>query len=267
MGNWPGPLCETDPETNVSREISDEEIQASDAEAGGDLDDPDRRWLVRKFRTNQILSSLIRGADQLGYSRQAFNPKTYLDRRQDTKDMHFCCFGLLNEIIPKVTGYTMYSLIRPAPNRATAYLYIDPVGCVLVQSMKETSANHLGFLIDHDIQVPAKFVDKNSKRKIDAETYPQHHTKRIALHHFTPEGQQSIMNTAVTQEERDRVTRPAHPEAAPSSSRDDRNRTPRNVNNWIDKGKGKGKFKGKNDDDQARERERWRRWDREHHRW
>ena len=59
------------------------------------------------------------------------------------------------------------------------------------------------------------------------------------------------MNTAVTQEERDRVTRPAHPEAAPSSSRDDRNRTPRNVNNWIHKGKGKGKFKGKNDDDQA----------------
>ena len=103
--------------------------------------------------------------------------------------------------------------------------------------MKETSAIHIGFLIDHDIQVPAKFVEKISKRKIDAETNPQHHTKRIALHHFTPgeflsEGQQSIMNTAVTQEERDRVTRPAHPEAAPSSSRDDRNRTPRNVNNW-----------------------------------
>ena len=74
------------------------------------------------------------------------------------------------------------------------------------------------------------------------------------------------MNTAVTQEERDRVTRPAHPEAAPSSSHDDRNRTPRNVNNWMDKGKGKGKFKGKNDDDQARERERWRRWDRDN-RW
>ena len=37
-----------------------------------------------------------------------------------------------------------------------------------MQSMKETSANHLGFLVDHDIQVPAKFVDKISKRKIDA---------------------------------------------------------------------------------------------------
>ena len=72
MGNWPGPLCTT----NVSREISDEEIQASDAQAGGDLEDPDTRWLIRKFRKNQVLSSLIRGADQLGYSRQAFNSKT-----------------------------------------------------------------------------------------------------------------------------------------------------------------------------------------------
>ena len=267
IGIWPGPLCTTDPETNVSRDITDEEIRTSNAHAGGDLEDPDRHWLIRKFRTNQVLSSLTRGADQLGYGRQAFNPKTYLD----AKEMHFCCLGLLNEIIPKVTGYTMYSLIRPASNRATAYLYIDPVGCVLVQSMKETTALHLGFLIDHDIQVPAKFVEKISKRKIDAEVNPQHHTKRQALHHFTPgeclgEGQQSIMNTALTQEERDRVTRPVHPEAAPSSSHDDRNRTPRNVNNWMDKGKGKGKFKGKNDDEQARERERWRRWDRDN-RW
>ena len=45
MGNWPGPLCTTDPETNVSREISDEEIQVSNAHAGGELEDPDRRWL------------------------------------------------------------------------------------------------------------------------------------------------------------------------------------------------------------------------------
>ena len=268
MGNWPGSLCAADPETNVSREITDEEIRESDATAGGDLEDPDKRWLIRKFRTNQILSSIIRGADQLGYGRQAFNPTTYLDLGQDTKEMHFCCLGLLNEIIPKVTGYTMYSLIRPAPNRSTAYLYIDPVGCVLVQSVKETPAIHLGFLIDHDFQVPAKFVEKISKRKIDAETSPQQHSKRIALHHFTPgeflsEGQQSIMNTAVTQEERDRVTRPAHPEAAPSSSHGDRHRNPRNVNNWMDKGKGKGKFKGKSDHEQTRERERWRRWDRD----
>eukprot|EP00439_Symbiodinium_sp_Y106_P038664 s7109_g4.t1 len=147
----------------------------------GELEDPDKCWLIRKFRTNQVLSSIIRGAEQLGYGRQAFNPTTYLNRGQDAKEMHFCCLGLLNEVIPKVTGYTMYSLIRPAPNRPTAYLYIDPVGCVLVQSVKETPALQLGFLIDHDMQVPVKFVEKISKRKIDAEVNPQHHNKRIAL--------------------------------------------------------------------------------------
>ena len=129
--------------------------------------------------------------------------------------MHFSCLGLLNELIPKVTGYTMYSLIRPAPNRPTAYLYIDPVGIVLIMSLRETSADTLAFLVDHDVQVPAKFVDKITKRKIDAETNPQHHTKRVALKHldhadYMGEGQQSIMDTTATPEERARFTRPEH---------------------------------------------------------
>ena len=116
--------------------------------------------------------------------------------------MHFSCRGLLNELIPKVTGYTMYSLIRPAPSRPTAYLYIDPVGVVLIMSLRETSADTLAFLVDHDVQVPAKFVDKITKRKIDAETNPQHHTKRVALKHldhadYMGEGQQSLQKNAL----------------------------------------------------------------------
>eukprot|EP00439_Symbiodinium_sp_Y106_P022887 s4429_g2.t2 len=141
-------------------------------------------------------------ANQLGYSRQSFNPQTYIDRGQGPKEMHFSCLGLLNELIPKVTGYTMYSLIRPAPSRPTAYLYIDPVGVVLIMSLRETSADTLAFLVDHDVQVPAKFVDKITKRKIDAETNPQHHTKRVALKHldhadYMGEGQQSLQKNAL----------------------------------------------------------------------
>ena len=269
MGTWPGSLSEIDPETNVSRNITDEEIRNSDATAGGELEDPDKHWLIKKFRANQLLSMIIRGADQLGYGRQAFNPSTYVNRGQTTKEMHHCLLGLLNEIIPKVTGHTLYSLIRPATNRPTGYLYIDPVGCVLVQSIKETPALHLGFLIDHDIQIPAKFAEKISKRKVEAEYNPQQQNKRMALQHFIPgefldAGQQSIMNAEVTQEERNRFSRPAHPEAAPSSSsHGDRNRNPGNVNNWMDKGKGRGKFKGKSENEQTRERERWRRWGRD----
>ena len=184
--------------------------------------------------------------------------------------MQFSCLGLLNELIPKVTGYTMYSLIRPAPCRPTAYLYIDPVGVVLIQSLKDTSADTLAFLVDHDVQVPAKFVDKITKRKIDAETNPQHHTKRVALKHllhsdFMGEGQQSIMDTTVTPEERARVARPAHPKSAPSTARDDHDPAPRNVNYWLDKGKGKGnkKWRSKTAEEQAQERERYRRWERD----
>ena len=269
MGTWPGSISEIDPETNISRDITDEEIRNSDATAGGEIEDPDKHWLIKKFRTNQLLSMIIRGADQLGYSRQAFNPATYKSRGQTPKDMHYCLLGLLNEIIPKVTGYTLYSLIRPATTRPTGYLYIDPVGCVLVQSLKETSALHLGFLIDHDIQCPAKFVEKINKRKVEAEYNHQQHAKRMALEHFTPgefldPGQQSIMNAEVTQEDRARYSRHARSDAAPaSSSHGDRNRNPSNVNNWMDKGKGRGKFKGKSDYEQTRERDRWRQWGRD----
>ena len=66
------------------------------------------------------------------------------------------------------------------------------------------------------------------------------------------EGQQSIMDTAVTPEECTRVARPAHPKAAPSTTRDDYHPAPRNVNYWLDKGK--GKWKGKNAEEQAQER-------------
>ena len=88
----------------------------------------------------------------------------------------------------------MYSLIRPAPSRPTAYLYIDPVGVVLIMSLRETRRSY--------VQVPAKFVDKITKRKIDAETNPQHHTKRVALKHldhadYMGEGQQSLQKNAL----------------------------------------------------------------------
>ena len=101
--------------------------------------------------------------------------------------MHFSCLGILNEIIDKITGYitySIYSLIRPTPTGPTELLYIDPVGVVLLQSLRDTSADTLALLIDQEIQVPAKFVDKVTQRKVDAEKNPQQHVKRIALNHF-----------------------------------------------------------------------------------
>ena len=44
--------------------------------------------LFRTFSANQILSTFTRGAIQMGYSREAFNPKAYYDKDQDTKVTH-----------------------------------------------------------------------------------------------------------------------------------------------------------------------------------
>ena len=46
-------------------------------------------------------------------------------------------------------------------------MYIDPVGLVLTQSIKDTSADTMALLIDHNIQVPAKFTDRVTRRKVD----------------------------------------------------------------------------------------------------
>ena len=37
LGSWPASLCATDPETNISKEISDEEVRASYAEVRGNI--------------------------------------------------------------------------------------------------------------------------------------------------------------------------------------------------------------------------------------
>ena len=49
LGSWPASLCATDPETNISKEISDEEVKASCAEVRGNIEDPDGRWLIKKL--------------------------------------------------------------------------------------------------------------------------------------------------------------------------------------------------------------------------
>ena len=122
----------------------------------------------------------------MGYSRDTFNPETYIKRGQSTKEMHLSCLCVLSEIIPKLRGYESFSLIRPPPTGPTEFLCIHPVGIVMMPSLKDTSADTFALLIDHDIQVLAKMTDKVVKRKIDKETNPQAHKGRQALQHLTP---------------------------------------------------------------------------------
>ena len=263
LGNWPAHICATDPETNISKEVTDEDIRAC-ANTRGEVDDPEGHWVAKRFRANQVLSALTRGSIQMGYTRSTFNPETYVNRGQSAKQMQYSCLGVLCEIIPKITGYTQFSLIRPAPTGPTEFLYIDPVGVILTQSLRDTSANTVALPIDHNVQVPAKFTDKVVKRKIDSETNPQVHAKRDALHllrqsDFMAAGQTSIMDTEVTQEQRERVARPSQP----NPEREGQRRAVRNANSWVNKGE-KGKGKSKTPAQREDERERYRRWGRDH---
>eukprot|EP00439_Symbiodinium_sp_Y106_P077955 s920_g16.t2 len=258
LGNWPAHICATDPETNISKEVTDEDIRAC-ANTRGEVDDPEGHWLAKRFRANQVLSALTRGSIQMGYTRSTFNPETYVNRGQSAKQMQYSCLGVLCEIIPKITGYTQFSLIRPAPTGPTEFLYIDPVGVILTQSLRDTSANTVALPIDHNVQVPAKFTDKVVKRKIDSETNPQVHAKRDDLHllrqsDFMAAGQTSIMDTEVTQEQRERVARPSQP----NPEREGQRRAVRNANSWVNKGE-KGKGKSKTPAQREDERERYRR--------
>ena len=214
LGNWPGKLSELDHESKISRDVTDEAILEF-ARAKAEPDDPDGAYMLRRFRANQILSSLVRGSIQMGYSRDTFNPETYIKRGQSTKEMHLSCLCVLSEIIPKLTGYESFSLIRPPPTEPTEFLNIDPVGIVMMQSLKDASADTIALLIDHNIQVPAKMTDKVVKRKIDKEKNPQAHKGRQALKHPTPAdymaaGQTSIMDASITPEQRERLGRPSN---------------------------------------------------------
>ena len=68
----------------------------------------------------------------MGYSRDTFNPETYIKRGQSKKEMHLSCSCVLSEIIPKLTGYESFSWIKPPPTGPTEFLYIDPVGIVMM---------------------------------------------------------------------------------------------------------------------------------------
>ena len=109
LGNWPGNLSEVDPESKISKDVTDEGILEFARVVKADQEDPEGTYMLRRFRANQILSTLVRGSIQMGYSRDTFNPETYINRGQTTKEMRYSCLCSLSEIIPKLTGYTSFS--------------------------------------------------------------------------------------------------------------------------------------------------------------
>ena len=62
-------------ETMVSRDVTDEEVLTY-SRGLNDRQDPDVTYLLRKFRTNRLLSQFMRGTEQIGMSRAPLNLTT-----------------------------------------------------------------------------------------------------------------------------------------------------------------------------------------------
>ena len=138
----------------------------------------------------------------MGYSREAFNPKTYHDRDQLTKEMRYSCLFVLREIIPKPTVCDVF-----LDSSSTNWSDKLPVHCSRGHRPHAEYHGHvtIALLIDHNIQVPARFTDRVIRRKVDQEKNPQAHVVRPALQHIRPSdyltaGQTSIMDQGITQE-------------------------------------------------------------------
>ncbi|CAE7293988.1 unnamed protein product [Symbiodinium sp. CCMP2592] len=83
------------------------------------------------------------------------------------------CVGVLSDIIPKLTWYQLFSLIRPAPSGPVGFLFIDSVGVMANVSLGDVSVTTVGMLIDSDTPVPRKYLDKFIKNRAEAENNPR----------------------------------------------------------------------------------------------
>ena len=52
----------------------------------------------------------MRGAQQIGMPREVFNPKAYLEvRGQSVREVHASCYDVLQILVVKVTGKSMFA--------------------------------------------------------------------------------------------------------------------------------------------------------------
>ena len=73
----------------------------------------------------------MRGAQQMGIPRDAFNPATY-----------------------------------PATTGEYEYLYIDPVALMMINGMNVTTTTTIELLVNYDITTPARYTQKFTKSRI-----------------------------------------------------------------------------------------------------
>ncbi|OLP73232.1 hypothetical protein AK812_SmicGene47605, partial [Symbiodinium microadriaticum] len=113
LGPW-GHLSEVDPNTGVSRDVTDAEVLAYGRSLGIE-EDQTGSHLLNRLKSNQLISQLIRGAIQLGYQRQHFMVENHMREGQTfaTPMVHSSCAVLLSKLVAKVMGYRQCTVLAP----------------------------------------------------------------------------------------------------------------------------------------------------------
>ena len=80
------------------------------------------------------------------------------------------CLAVLQTLVAKVTGLKMFATWRKPPHGPGDYLYIDPVGVIILNGQEVPSVTTIEMIVDYDIQIPACFTEKLSKSRAGTKT-------------------------------------------------------------------------------------------------
>ena len=142
LGSWGDDLSRIDEDTGISRNVTDDEVLAY-GQSLRDHEDPTGIHLLNKFKTNQLIAKLMRGAIQLGHRRKHFDPAFHMreNMTEDTPQMYSSCTAMLSRLsrlVCQITGYRQYSLLATRDdNTPWCVLCIDPFGlCMMIGAEK-----------------------------------------------------------------------------------------------------------------------------------
>ena len=161
LGKW-GSLSEVDPLTGVPRELNDDEVLQHGI-GRGEHDDPTGDHALGRYRANQVLSILVRGAIQLGYRRQHFLVNNHIREgtEVDTSMVHSGCAALLSKLVGKVTGYRQLSMLSPRSRHSPSYIFnIDPFGICQLWGPKDCTLQLITMMVDLCIPIQHKYTTR-----------------------------------------------------------------------------------------------------------
>ena len=159
--------------TDISRDVTEDEVLAF-GQSLRDPEDPSGIHLLNKFKANQLIAKLMRGAIQMGYRKRHFDAAYHMRENQteDAPQMHSSCTALLSKLVCKIAGYRHYTLLQTRDaNSPSNVLYIDPFGICLMFGVEKCTQQLLTVMVDLDIQIQSKFVTKPTNSRLHGPTY------------------------------------------------------------------------------------------------